>query len=76
MARYTAKQRAAQAEIIIDSIPTKEWSRAKVIAVLRDLDTDALRVLEMQHLIGAGIYGAGRQVAKWAREVLEERGAG
>jgi hypothetical protein len=72
---YTAKQRAAQAEIILDAIPTKDWSRARVIAIFRDVDTEALRVIEWQHLAGAGIFAAGRQVAKWAREVLNERGA-
>lgn len=76
MTEYTAKQRAAQAEIVLDTIPTKDWSRARVIAILRGVDTDALRVLEYQHLVGAGIFAAGRQVAKWAREVLDERGAG
>lgn len=74
--RYTAKQRAAQAEIKLDAIPTREWSRERVMAVLRDIDTEALRVIEHQHLIGAGIFTAGRQVAKWARDVLDERGEG
>jgi hypothetical protein len=71
---YTAKQRAAQAEIILDAIPSKDWSRARVIAVLRDVDTEALREIEWQHMMHAGIFTAGRQVAKWAREVLAERG--
>lgn len=71
---YTAKQRAAQAEILLGAIPTKDWSRANVIAVLREIDTEALRVIEYQHLIGAGVFASGKQVAKWAREVLTERG--
>jgi hypothetical protein len=71
---YTAKQRAAQAEIILDAIPTKDWSRARVIAIFRDVDTEALREIEWQHMMGAGIFAAGRQVAQWAREVLNERG--
>lgn len=44
-------------------------------AVLRDVDTEALREIEYRHLMGAGIFTAGRQVAKWARDVLDERGA-
>jgi hypothetical protein len=72
---YTVKQRASQAEIKLDAIPTSEWSRARVIAVLRNVDTEALREIEWRHMKGAGIFTAGRQVVKWSREVLDERGA-
>lgn len=73
--RYTAKQRAAQAEIKLDAIPGSEWSRSRVIAILDELDTEALREIERRHYLGAGIFTAGRQVAQWAREVLDARGA-
>lgn len=71
---YTPKQRAAQVEIQLDSIPGREWSRERVSKVLRAMDTPALRAMEHAHAIGAGIFGAGRQVAHWAREILTERG--
>lgn len=73
--RYTAKQRASQAEIKLDQITTGQWSRDRVVAVLRDVDTEALREIARRHALGAGIFTAGRQVAKWAREVLDERGS-
>lgn len=73
---YTAKQRAAQAEIKLSAIPGSEWSRARVIGVLRELDTPALREIERTHFLGAGVFGAGRQVAQWSRDVLNERGEG
>lgn len=71
---YTAKQRAAQAEIKLDAIPNSEWSRNRVIAILDKVDTDALREIERSHYLGGRIFTAGRQVAQWAREVLDERG--
>jgi hypothetical protein len=73
---YTAKQRAAQAEIKLDAIPSSRWSRAAVVEILREMDTDALRELYRTHALGAGIFTAGRQVAKWASEVLDERERG
>jgi hypothetical protein len=72
---YTAKQRAAQAEIKLDQIPHSQWSRARVTAVLREIDTEALREIAWTHRKGAGIFAAGRQVAQWADDVLHERGA-
>lgn len=74
-ARPTAKQRAAQAEIKLNAIPRSEWSRARVIPILREVDTAALAEIERLHALGGRFFTAGPQVAEWAREVLNERGA-
>lgn len=73
---YTTKQRAAQAEIKLDAIPGSEWSRARVVSVLNEVDTEALRQIEWSHLVGGRIFAAGRQVAEWAHEILRDRESG
>jgi hypothetical protein len=70
----TARQRAAQIDIVLDAIPRQEWSRARLVAILRGVDTQALRQIAHSHALGAVVFTAGRQVAQWADEVLGERG--
>lgn len=78
-AHYNARQRAVQAEAKLDAIPPGKWSRTRVMAILSNVDNQALREIERRHLTGGGVWKttptAGRQVAQWAREVLDVRGA-
>lgn len=73
--QFTDKQLAAQAEIEIGRLTVSTWSKRAVMEILARYTVGAVHSLMAEHMMFAGIFTAGRQLADWCHEELKTREA-